>query len=106
MMKLNLLLSLLCFITLPFNAQAISPKLAKTSASEVPIVKQVNLNTADVKTLSKSIKGIGKKRAEAIIKYREAHGKFKTVNDLAQVPGFGPKFVNTHADEIKNIFTL
>ena len=50
----------------------------------------VNLNTAteaDFQTIS----GIGQKRAQDIIAYREANGKFKSVDDLKNVTGIGAK---------------
>lgn len=49
---------------------------------------QVNINTASVEELQQ-IKGIGQKRAEAIVAYREAHGPFVTVEDLMEVKGIG-----------------
>ena len=53
----------------------------------------ININTADVQALSKNIKGIGLKKAEAIIAYREKHGKFNTVDDLKKVKGIGNKLL-------------
>lgn len=50
----------------------------------------VNLNTADAAQLQ-TISGIGAKRAQDIIAYREANGPFKTVDDLNQVSGIGDK---------------
>ena len=50
----------------------------------------VNLNTAteaDFQTIS----GIGQKRAQDIIAYREANGRFKSVDDLKNVSGIGAK---------------
>ena len=50
----------------------------------------VNINTAteaDFQTIS----GIGQKRAQDIIAYREANGKFKSVDDLKNVTGIGAK---------------
>ena len=49
----------------------------------------INLNKADVDTLTQSFKGIGRKRAEAIVAYREANGEFKSLDDLALVKGIG-----------------
>src|ERR1043166_6844068 len=46
----------------------------------------VNINTATKDELL-SIKGIGEKRAQAIIDYRTKNGQFKAVNDLEKVPG-------------------
>ena len=50
----------------------------------------VNINTADVKTLD-TVKGIGPKKAQAIVDYRTKHGPFKSVDDLANVPGIKGK---------------
>ena len=57
---------------------------------------KINLNRADVKTLAHSFKGIGKKRAEAIVRYRELHGAFRTVGELVLVPCVGLNFVHRH----------
>ncbi|MBX9585861.1 MAG: helix-hairpin-helix domain-containing protein [Gammaproteobacteria bacterium] len=60
------------------------------SSSEYPI----DINHSDVKHLM-NIKGIGEKRAKAIIQYRKAHGDFKSVGDLAQVKGITKKRLQT-----------
>lgn len=53
----------------------------------------VDINSADAALLAQSIKGVGDKRAEAIVAYRNEHGPFKSVDDLAKVPGIGAKVV-------------
>jgi competence protein ComEA len=60
----------------------------------------VNINTADAETLAMEIKGIGEKRAQAIIQYREAHGPFKSVDDLTNIKGIGVKLVEMNRDNI------
>lgn len=50
---------------------------------------EVNLNQADVKQLM-SLKGIGKRRAQAIVDYRKVHGEFHNLSDLTKVPGISP----------------
>ena len=50
----------------------------------------VNINTATLEELQ-TIKGIGKKKAEAILQYRKEHGLFRTKEDLLQVKGIGKK---------------
>ncbi len=70
--------------------------MAATTAQAVPATKavvqtKVNLNTADVKQLT-SIKGIGLKRAQAILDYRKEHGKFASAAELAHVKGIGENF--------------
>lgn len=48
----------------------------------------VNINTATVEQLQ-SVKGIGPKLAHAIVKYRDSHGPFKSVDSLLDVKGIG-----------------
>jgi competence protein ComEA len=50
----------------------------------------VNINTADASTLSRELKGIGMKRAQAIVDYRTKNGPFKSVDELTLVKGIGP----------------
>ena len=46
----------------------------------------ININTASREEL-KTLQGIGQVRADAIIKYREAHGPFKSLDELRKVTG-------------------
>ena len=52
--------------------------------------EMVNINTATLEELQ-TIKGIGKKKAEAILQYRKEHGPFRRKEDLLQVKGIGKK---------------
>ena len=47
---------------------------------------KININTADAAEL-KELNGIGDKRAQDIIDYRESHGRFKKIEDIMLVPG-------------------
>ena len=49
----------------------------------------VNLNSATADQLM-DLDGIGPKTAQKIIEYRDAHGGFKSVEELLEVPGIGP----------------
>ena len=49
----------------------------------------VNVNTADAETISAELKGIGLAKAQAIVEYREKHGPFRSIEDLALVSGIG-----------------
>lgn len=55
-------------------------------------VTMINVNTATATQLS-SIKGLGSKKAQAIIDYRQQNGPFKSVGDLNQVPGISDKLL-------------
>lgn len=56
--------------------------------------------------LTGSIKGIGKKRAEAIIAYRKSHHGFKSLEELAEVKGLGQRFMAVNRDKLNQVFTL
>lgn len=58
--------------------------------------KQVNINTADAKTLDDILLGIGLQKAEAIVAYRKQHGPFKSVDSLDQVKGIGSKTIDNN----------
>ena len=60
----------------------------------------ININTADKETLMSAIKGVGEKRAEAIIAYRDDHGPFKSIEELANVSGVGPSIVESNMDNL------
>ena len=48
------------------------------------ITTTININTSDANTLHK-IKGISKKKAQAIINYRNKNGAFKSIDDLLKI---------------------
>lgn len=58
----------------------------KDAASVQEIHGNFNINTATLKQWQ-AIKGIGKKRAQAIISYREQHGAFSSASALQHVRG-------------------
>lgn len=39
----------------------------------------------------KKITGIGSRKAESILKYREEHGPFQKIEDLLEIDGIGVK---------------
>lgn len=60
----------------------------------------VNVNTADAKTLAAELNGIGLSKARAIVAYREAHGPFERIEDLASVKGVGAKLLERNIDNV------
>ena len=60
----------------------------------------VNINTADVTTLASNIKGVGSKKAQAIIQYRKTHGAFKRVDDIVKVKGIGAKLLEKNRADL------
>jgi competence protein ComEA len=60
----------------------------------------VNLNTATLDELQ-SLDGIGPGLAGRIVAYRQEHNGFRTVDELAQVPGIGPKRLAALRDRVR-----
>ena len=58
---------------------------------------RVNLNTADAQQLD-TLPRIGPAMAERIISWREANGRFTSVEDLLAVPGIGEKMLASLRD--------
>ena len=54
---------------------------------------RVSINSASAEDLARAMNGVGLKKAQAIVSYREEYGPFKTVDDLKQVPGMGSSLV-------------
>lgn len=75
------------------------PKAKPDPAPQTPLLQslRVDLNTADFETLC-ILPGVGEKRAQAILDYREAHGPFRRVEDAAAVPGLTEDLVASWAE--------
>lgn len=79
-----LLSSALLFVN---NVAAIEAEIVKT----VEVIQQnVNLNKSTVDDLV-TLKGVGLKKAQAILAYRQEVGRFKSINELIKIKGIGEK---------------
>ncbi|WP_438746323.1 helix-hairpin-helix domain-containing protein [Enterococcus sp. DIV1375a] len=63
--------------------------------------EKINVNTATEAELQ-TISGIGAKKAQEIIRFRDEQGPFKTVEELKNVPGIGEKTV----ERLKDMLTV
>lgn len=61
----------------------------------------VNINSADAKTIAKSLNGIGIVKAQAIVSYREKHGGFKSADELQKVKGIGASLIERNRMDIR-----
>lgn len=98
MRKIILLLTTL----VAMSCAAISSNSFADSAQESPASVstesgKININTADAATLSNILKGVGLKKAEAIVQYRENYGPFHNIQELAEVSGIGKSTVEKNA---------
>ena len=60
----------------------------------------VDVNTADAQTMAAALTGIGLAKAEAIVRYREEHGRFTDIYELTQVQGIGAATVAKNESRI------
>ncbi|MBS9805231.1 helix-hairpin-helix domain-containing protein [Bacillus cereus] len=60
---------------------------------------KIQINTAAKEQLEK-ITGIGSRKAESILKYREEHGPFQKIEDLLEIDGIGAKSLEKIKDQI------
>ncbi|RPH24707.1 competence protein ComEA [Buttiauxella warmboldiae] len=80
----------------------------KTPASPVTAAKSsgtndgaVSINTASAEALAQAMNGVGLKKAQSIVSYREENGPFKELEQLQEVPGIGSALVERNRSHIK-----
>ena len=76
-----------------------SPVVLTQTPSLSAVSGRVDLNTATEEELM-TLPGIGEKRAQAIIKYREANGPFRIPEDLTRVDGIGEGILEGLIDQV------
>ncbi|MCD5470176.1 helix-hairpin-helix domain-containing protein [Lactobacillus delbrueckii] len=88
------------------NSAAASSPSASASASSVSSSASgaasgdlINLNTATASDLQK-LNGIGEKKAEQIVAYRQEKGSFKSIDELKEVSGIGDKTFAAIKDQL------
>lgn len=62
---------------------------------------QININSANAEQLAQFLSGIGRKKAEAIVNYREQFGSFTDAEQLLEVPGIGLSFLEKNGNKLK-----
>jgi competence protein ComEA len=60
---------------------------------------KISLNQANVQQLQ-SLNGVGEKKALAIVEYREKNGGFKTVEEITNIKGIGPKLLEKNKSRL------
>ena len=67
----------------------------------VPDTGTVNINEADAETIANQLLGIGLRRAQAIVEYRETYCPFYSAEELKVVEGIGSKTVERNRKRIR-----
>lgn len=89
---------------LPKAAAVVEQDSNSRSVPTVPVVAAsptVNLNTADIETLSRVLVGIGPAKARAIVEHRNARGSFRSVDELLEVRGIGPATLAKNRERLR-----
>ena len=60
----------------------------------------VNINEADAAALAENLNGIGMVKAKEIVKYRDTHGTFESIEELSNIKGIGEKTVEKNRDNM------
>ena len=98
-MKMNIK-TVIAFALWIFTAFVIAGHTSDHTTVSVTQEQTVNINSADVKELTKVLDSIGTEKATAIIKYRKTHGKFTEATQLMKVEGIGKKLVEKNKAKI------
>lgn len=90
-------LSLITVMLLMCNPWAAA---ADRSEAAVSVALTTNINEDDAQTMARVLEGVGLRKAEAIVAYREQHGRFYLVEELTAVKGIGKSLVQRNAARI------
>ncbi|AWX15675.1 competence protein ComE [Mergibacter septicus] len=71
-----------------------------TAQAAQGIEEKVNINTATVEQLQRVLQNVGRKKAQAIVDYRQKNGNFTSVDQLSDVPGIGTVTLERNRDRI------
>jgi competence protein ComEA len=84
------------------GTQGAAPQAAGSppgAASAAP-AQPVNLNTATLEQLE-TLDGVGPATAQKILAYRQQHGGFRSIDELDQVSGIGPKKMAALREQVR-----
>lgn len=90
------------------KAETEKPSLAIANQSSQPAVNttnlgsanQVNINQASAEELAKNLSGIGIQKARAIVEYRDKYGAFNSLENILEVKGIGPSFLEKNRSKL------
>jgi competence protein ComEA len=82
------------------TATAATPPAGAAGGAGAAPGQRLNLNTASPEQLDQ-LDGVGPATAQKIVAYRQAHGGFRSVTELDQVPGIGEKKLAALKDRVR-----
>jgi competence protein ComEA len=88
---------LLCIAQLGIASQASAVEAPQDTTQEV---LQLDINSADAITIAAALEGVGMVRAQDIVAYRDMYGKFRSIDELAEVQGIGSATIEKNRHRI------
>lgn len=86
--------------TTPVAQSVTAPPQAVQNTTQIANPNQVNINSASAAEIQDKLIGIGAKKAQAIVEYREKNGGFRSVEQLKEVSGIGGATLEKNRDRI------
>jgi competence protein ComEA len=79
----------------------LAPLLLLLSAAAFALPEgKININEADAEEIAEALDGVGLRRAEAIVEYRNEFGRFESIEELVAVSGIGERILDSNKDRI------
>ncbi|MDW5500539.1 ComEA family DNA-binding protein [Pseudomonas lundensis] len=83
------------------SAPAVNAEQGVKAGTDANDEASVSINQADAEQLASVLKGVGLKKAESIVRYREQNGPFTQIEQLQEVPGIGPALFERNRARLK-----
>lgn len=102
--KKSIALALLVSVAGGFSPVSFSVSESVPSDSLVQVIPSaapININLASAEEIADVIKGVGLKKAEAIVAWRNEYGKFINLEQLLEVKGIGEKTLEKNRERIR-----
>jgi competence protein ComEA len=78
-----------------------TPAITMADEMQAQEVVAVNINSASAEELAEKLDGIGESRAALIVKFREEHGAFTSVEQLLEIKGVGTATLEKNREKIQ-----
>lgn len=114
--KCRLGIVLLLSLLYSFSSFSLAKKIEREKATEAVIQEKqvsnnspstshgqsdkVNINLAGEEELAEKLTGIGRQKAKAIVEYRQKYGAFNSIENILEVQGIGPAFLEKNKDKL------